>query len=60
MEDTIFQNKDTIKKIVKSKFKERMWCDKELEEKIKLRYYKDVINHNLEDKNYLFVFPSVK
>jgi hypothetical protein len=47
-------------KNVKSKFKEKMWCDKELEEKIKLRYYKNVINPNLEDQNYLFVFPSVK
>ena len=37
-----------------------MWCDKELEEKIKLRYYKDVINRNLEDQNYLSIFPSVK
>ena len=37
-----------------------MWCDKELEEKIKLRYYKDAINHNLEDQNYLSVLPSVK
>jgi hypothetical protein len=27
-----------------------MWCDKELEEKRKLRYYDDVINPNLEDK----------
>jgi hypothetical protein len=60
MEETILQNKDTIKKMVKSKFKEKMWCDKELEEKRKLRYYKDVINHNLEDKNYLSVLPSVK
>jgi hypothetical protein len=49
MEETILQNKDTIKKNIKSKFKENMWCDKELEEKIKLRYYKDVINPNLED-----------
>ena len=55
MEDTILQNKDTVKKNVKSKFKERMWCDKELEEKRKLRYYKDVINPNLEEKNCLFV-----
>ena len=39
MEETILQNKDTIKNIIKSKFKEKMWCDKELEEKIKLRYY---------------------
>jgi hypothetical protein len=37
-----------------------MWCDKELEEKIKLRYYKDVINPNLEDQNYLSVLTSVK
>ena len=36
-----------------------MGCDKELEGK-KLRYYKDVINPNLEDQNYLFVLPSVK
>ena len=33
-----------LKKNIKSKFKEKMWCDKELEEKRKLRYYKDVIN----------------
>ena len=51
MEETILQNKDTIKKNIKSKFKEKMWCDKE--EKRKLRYYKDVINPNLEDQNYL-------
>ena len=37
-----------------------MWCYKELEEKRKLRYYKDVINLNLEDQNYLFVLPSIK
>ena len=36
-----------------------MWCDKELEEKRKLRYYKDVINPNLEDQNYLSIL-SVK
>jgi hypothetical protein len=60
MEETILQNKYTIKNNVKSKFKEKMWCDKELEEKRKLRYYKDVINPNLEDQNYLSVLPSVK
>jgi hypothetical protein len=37
-----------------------MWCDKELEEKRKLRYYKEVINHNIEDQNCLSFFPSVK
>ena len=30
MEETILQNKDTIKKNIKSKFKEKMWCDKVL------------------------------
>ena len=57
---TILQNKDTIKKNVKSKFNEKMWCDTELEGQKKLRYYKDVINPNLEDQNYLSILPSVK
>ena len=37
-----------------------MCCDKELEEKRKLMYYKYVINPNLEDQNYLSVLSSVK
>ena len=37
-----------------------MWRNKELEGKSKLRYYKDVINPNLEDQNSLSVLPSVK
>jgi hypothetical protein len=37
-----------------------MLYDKELEENKKLKYYKDVINPNLEDQNYLYVFPRVK
>jgi hypothetical protein len=57
--DTILHNKNTIEKNLKSKFKKKMLCDKELEEKIKLRYYKDVINPNLEDQNYLSFLPSV-
>jgi hypothetical protein len=60
MEDIILKNKDTIKNIIKSKFKEKMWCDKELEKKEKLRYYKDVINPDLEDQNYLYILISVK
>jgi hypothetical protein len=47
------QNTDNIKNIITSKFKENMWCNKELEYKIKLRYYKEVVNPNLEDKKYL-------
>ena len=39
--------------IVTSKFKEKLWCEKNLEAKRKLRYYKDIINPNLEDQTYL-------
>jgi hypothetical protein len=52
-EEIILQNKDNIKNIITSKFKEKLWCDKELEDKRKLRYYKEVINPNLEDQKYL-------
>jgi hypothetical protein len=37
-----------------------MWYGNELEKKIQLRYYKDVINHNIEDQNYQSVLPSLK
>ena len=37
-----------------------MWCDKELLDKRKLRYYKEVVNPNLEDQKYHFVSTSVK
>jgi hypothetical protein len=49
-----------IKNIVQAKFKENLWCDKELEHKRKLRYYKEVVNPNLEDQKYLSVLTSVK
>lgn len=37
-----------------------MWGEKDLEVKRKLRYYKDVINHNLEDQKYLYILTSSK
>ena len=37
-----------------------MWGNKELEGKRKLRYYKKVINPNLEIQNYFYVLTSVK
>ena len=52
------QNTDNITNIINFKFKENMWCDKELEDKMKLRYYKEVVNPNLEDQNYLLVLKS--
>ena len=44
------QNINNIKNIVTSKFKEKLWCEKYLEAKRKLRYYKKVINPTLEDQ----------
>ena len=37
-----------------------MWCEKDLEAKIKLRYYKEVFNPTLEDQKYLYVLTSSK
>jgi hypothetical protein len=59
-EEAIMQNTDNITNIITSKFKENMWCDKELEDKRKLRYYKEVVNPNLEDQKYLSVLRSAK
>jgi hypothetical protein len=59
--EVILHNNDYIKNIIASKFKEKVWCDKiKLNDKIKLKYYNEVINYNLESQNYLFVFTSIK
>ena len=52
------QNINNIKNIVTSKFKEKLWCEKNLEAKRKLRYYKEVINPTLEDQKYLSILTS--
>jgi hypothetical protein len=54
------QNIDNITNIITSKFKENMWCDKELANKRKIRYYKEVVNLNLEDQKYLSILRSAK
>ena len=59
-ENVALQNINNIKNIVTSKFKEKMWCEKDLEDKRKLRYYKEVINPTLEDQKYLLVLTSSK
>jgi len=46
-ENVALQNINNIKNIVISIFKEKMWCEKDLEAKRKLRYYKEVINLTL-------------
>ena len=48
-----------IKINIISKFKEKRWCNKE-EDKKKVKYYKHVIDHNLEDQKYLYVFTILK
>jgi hypothetical protein len=53
-------NINNITNIITLKFKEYMWCDKELVDKRKLRYHKEVVNPNLEDQNYLSIFKSAK
>jgi len=59
-ENSTLQDINNIRIIITSKFKEKMWDKKVLEVKIKLRYYKEFINSNLEVQNYLFVVTSSK
>ena len=53
-------NINNIKNIITSKCKEKTWGEKDLEVKRKLRYYKEVINPNLEDRKYLSILISLK
>ena len=53
-------SKDSIKDILTSSFKDKMWDAKELEDKRKLRYYKEVINPTLDNQNYLSILTSTK
>ena len=48
-ENIALQNIKNIKNIVTSKFKEKLWREKDLEAKRNIIYYKEVINHTLED-----------
>ena len=56
--NAILQNIDNVKNIITSKFKEKFWCVENLAVKRKSRYYKEVINPNLEDQKYLLVVTS--
>lgn len=59
-EEIILEMKDKIKNTITSKLKEKLWKDKELEGKRKLKYYKEVINLTLADQNYLFSLTNYK
>ena len=45
-----------IKNSITSKFKEKLWENEEFVGKMKVKYYMEVINLNLENKNYLYIF----
>ena len=53
-------NKYNIKNIITSKFKDKLWENEEMEGKMKLRYYKEVIEPALDNKNYLSVLSNNK
>ena len=57
-ENDILQNIDNLKNIITSNFKEKFCCEENLVVNRKLRYYKEVINPNLEDHKYLSVVTS--
>ena len=58
--NTTLQDINNPKNTITSKFKTRMRDNKILEGKRKLIYYKEAINPNLEDQNYLSVLTISK
>ena len=52
--------KDCIKDTITSNIKDKMWDDKELEGKRKLRYNKEAINPTLDNHNYLSMLTNTK
>jgi hypothetical protein len=54
-EEVIMENTNDIKNTITTKFEENLWCHKEFQDKRKLRYYKEMVNPNLENQKYLFL-----
>jgi hypothetical protein len=59
-EEVIMENTNDIKNTITTKFEENLWCHKELEDKRKLRYYKEMVNPNLERSKVSLSFESEK
>ena len=55
-ENNISQNIDNAKNIITFNFNDKLWHEEKLAVKRKLRYYNEVINHNLEDEKYILVY----
>ena len=51
---------DSVKDTITSKCKDKLWDDKDLEGKMKLRYYKELINPTLDNQNYLSILTRTK
>jgi len=56
----IMGSKDNIKDTITSNFRDEMSDVKKLEDKRKLRYYKEVINPTLDNHNYLSMLTNTK
>ena len=53
-------SKDNIKDTINPNFRDKMWDVKKMEDKRKLRYYKEVINPTVDNHNYLSMLTSTK
>ena len=53
-------SKDNIKDTINPNFRDKMWDVKKMEDKRKLRYYKEVINPIVDNQNYLSMLTSTK
>ena len=53
-------SKDNIKDTINPNFRDKMWDVKKIEDKRKLRYYKEVINPTVDNQNYLSMLTSTK
>ena len=53
-------SKDNIKDTINPNFRDKMWDVKKMEDKRKLRYYKEVINPTVDNQNYLSMLTSTK
>ena len=53
-------SKDNIKDTINPNFSDKMWDVKKVEDKRKLRYYKEVINPTIDNHNYLSMLTITK
>lgn len=53
------RNMNNIKNIIALKFNENLWCNKELWRKIKLIYYKDVVDPSLKGESIYLWQPKI-